>query len=78
LGLLVVCLVAVVGLAKTVSPAIESGVAAIGAPQSVVGMAIALTVIVGVLTLGTGRATLLQGGVHLVIFSGFRFLAITP
>jgi Ca2+:H+ antiporter len=53
-------------------------VTAIGAPQSVVGMAIALTVIVGVLTLGTGRATLLQGAVHLVIFSGFLFLAITP
>jgi Ca2+:H+ antiporter len=45
LGLLVVSLVAVVGLAKSVSPAIESGVRAAGAPLSVVGVAIALLVL---------------------------------
>src|SRR5919198_1052947 len=36
LGLLVVCLVAVVGLAKTAAPAIERAVAAVGAPHAVV------------------------------------------
>jgi len=36
LGLLIGCLVAVVGLAKNVSPAIEDGVRAIDAPQAVV------------------------------------------
>ncbi|MBE1606702.1 calcium:proton antiporter [Actinopolymorpha pittospori] len=144
LGLLAVCLVVVVGLAKTVSPSIESGVAAAGAPQTVVGVAIALlvllpetvaavraalrnriqtslnlalgsalasigltiptiafasvwlpgtlvlglgatqmvllalTVVVSVLTIAPGRATLMQGTVHLVIFGAFLFLAVTP
>ena len=45
LGLLVVSLVAVVGLAKIESPAIESGVAALGFPQAVVGVIIALLVL---------------------------------
>ena len=45
LGLLVVSLVAVVGLAKIESPAIESGVAALGFPDAVVGVVIALLVL---------------------------------
>lgn len=45
LGLLLVSLVAVVGLAKAESPAIEDGVTAAGAPLSVVGVAIALLVL---------------------------------
>ena len=45
LGLLVVSLVAVVGLAKIESPAIESGVAALGFPPAVVGVVIALLVL---------------------------------
>jgi Ca2+:H+ antiporter len=45
LGLLVVSLVAVVGLAKIESPAIESGVAALGFPAAVVGVVIALLVL---------------------------------
>jgi Ca2+:H+ antiporter len=45
LGLLLVSLVAVVGLAKTESPAIEEAVASIGAPQSAVGVVIALLVL---------------------------------
>lgn len=39
---------------------------------------LALTVVVGALTVAPGRATLLQGGVHLVIFTAFVFLAISP
>lgn len=144
LGLLVVTLVAVVGLAKTESPAIEAGVAAAGFPQSFVGVVIALvvllpetlaavraaqrhliqrsinlaygsaiasigltipaiavamiwlegplllglgetqtvllalTIVVGVLTVVPGRATRLQGGVHLVLLVAFVFLAINP
>jgi len=143
-GLLLVALVAVVGLAKVESPAIESGVASLGFPQSFVGVVIALlvlmpeglaavraarrnrvqtslnlaygsamasigltipaialasiwlngplllglnptqmvllalTVAVGVLTVVPGRATRLQGGVHLVLFASFFFLAIYP
>jgi Ca2+:H+ antiporter len=45
LGLLVVALVAVVGLAKIESPAIEDAVDAIGAPPSAVGVVIALMVL---------------------------------
>lgn len=45
LALLLVCLVAVVGLAKVESPAIESAVAAIGFPPTFVGVVIALLVL---------------------------------
>jgi Ca2+:H+ antiporter len=144
LGFLFVALVAVVGLAKIESPAIEDAVAAIGAPPSAVGVVIALlvllpetlaavrnarrdrvqtsfnlalgsamasigltipaiavasiwlegplvlglgstqtvllviTVVVGGLTVLPGRATLQEGGVHLVIFAAFVFLAVNP
>jgi Ca2+:H+ antiporter len=45
LGLLVVALVAVVGLAKVVSPSIEKGVEAAGFPAASVGVVIALLVL---------------------------------
>lgn len=44
-GLLLVSLVAVVGLAKIISPAIEDGVEAVGFPNAVVGVVIALLVL---------------------------------
>ncbi|WP_406832314.1 ionic transporter y4hA [Pedococcus sp. KACC 23699] len=144
LGLLLASLVAVVGLAKVESPAIESAVAAAGFPQSFVGVVIALlvllpetlaavraaqrnriqislnlalgsamasigltipaiaiatiwldgplllglgplqmvllglTVLVSVLTVVPGRATRMQGGVHLVLLAAFVFLAVNP
>ncbi|MBB4845527.1 Ca2+:H+ antiporter [Paucibacter oligotrophus] len=37
-----------------------------------------LTFGVGTLTLGTGRATVLHGAVHLVLFAVFLFLAVVP
>ena len=39
---------------------------------------LALTLLVGVITLGTGRTTVLQGIVHLVIFAVFLFFAVAP
>ena len=39
---------------------------------------LALTIGVGTLTLGSGRATVLQGTVHLVVFCAFLFLAVVP
>ena len=39
---------------------------------------LALTLLVSVITLGTGRTTVLQGIVHLVIFVVFLFLAVVP
>lgn len=38
----------------------------------------ALTVVVGTLTVIPGRATPLQGGVHLALFAAFLFLAASP
>jgi Ca2+:H+ antiporter len=42
------------------------------------GVLLALTLLVSVITLGTGRTTVLQGIVHLVIFAAFIFLSIVP
>jgi Ca2+:H+ antiporter len=37
-----------------------------------------LTLIVGTLTLGTGRTTILQGAVHLSLFAAYLFLSVVP
>jgi Ca2+:H+ antiporter len=39
---------------------------------------LALTVVVGILTVTPGRATLLQGSIHLAVFAGFLVLAVNP
>jgi Ca2+:H+ antiporter len=39
---------------------------------------LALTLFLSVITLGTGRTTVLQGMVHLVLFAAFMFFAILP
>ena len=39
---------------------------------------LAISVPVGILTVVTGRAKPLQGGVHLVLFAAFVFLSISP
>jgi len=39
---------------------------------------LALTLLVSMITLGTGRTTVLQGMVHLVIFAVFLFFAVVP
>ena len=39
---------------------------------------LALTLIVSLLTIGTGRTTMLQGIIHLVVFSTFLFLSLVP
>jgi Ca2+:H+ antiporter len=143
-GLLVVSLVAVVGLAKALTPTVEFGVARLGLPKEVVGIVIAalvllpeglaalraaranrlqtslnlalgsslatigltipavaavsiilgqplelglgpkdlvllaLTLLVSVITLGTGRTSVLQGIVHLLIFAVFLFFTVAP
>ena len=144
LVLLLIALVAVVGLAKIESPAIEDAITAIGAPSSAVGVAIALlvllpetisavrnaragrvqaslnlsfgsamasigltipviaiasiwlegqlvlglgatqivllsiTAVVAALTILPGRATIQEGGVHLVLFAAYLVLAVRP
>lgn len=143
-GLLMLALVAVVLLGKALAPTIEKAVAAMGAPQALVGIIIAavvlmpeglaavraaranrlqtslnlalgsalasigltiptvavvslatgwtltlgidvkstvllvLSLVVATLTLGTGRTTVLQGVVHLVIFAVYLFTTVVP
>jgi Ca2+:H+ antiporter len=144
LGVLLVALVGVVGLAKAVSPTVEGAIRSAGLPLTLVGVVIALlillpetlaairaahrgrvqtslnlafgsamasigltiptiavasiwidsrlllglggpqivllalTVVVGVLTVTPGRATLLEAGVHLTLFAAFLVLAASP
>jgi Ca2+:H+ antiporter len=59
-----------------VSLAISQPIALGLGPKEIV--LLALTLIVSVLTLGTGRSTVLQGAVHLVIFATFLFLSVVP
>src|SRR5476649_612703 len=59
-----------------VSIAISQPIALGLGPKEIV--LLALTLIVSVLTLGTGRSTVLQGVVHLVIFATFLFLSVVP
>jgi Ca2+:H+ antiporter len=47
----------------------------LGGKESVL---LALTLVLGVVTLGTGRTTVLQGIVHLVVFATFLLLAFVP
>ncbi|HKF04665.1 MAG TPA: hypothetical protein VKB49_20245 [Candidatus Sulfotelmatobacter sp.] len=143
-GLLLMSLVIVVGMAKVLTPTVERGIEAAGAPRNVVGIIIAglvllpeglasyraatanrlqtsinlalgsalasigltipavagislvlskpltlglspkeevllaLTLVVSILSLGTGRTTVLQGIVHLILFAVFLFLAVVP
>jgi Ca2+:H+ antiporter len=39
---------------------------------------LALTLVISILSLGTGRTTVLQGIVHLIIFAVFLFLSLVP
>jgi Ca2+:H+ antiporter len=39
---------------------------------------LALTFLVGAITLGTGRTNVMQGAVHLVLFAAFLFLSLVP
>jgi len=47
----------------------------LGSTQTVL---LAITVVVTALTVLPGRATLQEGGVHLVLFASFLFLAVNP
>ncbi len=79
LGLLMVCLVAVVGLAKTLAPAIEAGVRAAGAPPAVVGVVIALLVLLPE-TWAAVRAALhnrLQTSLNLALGSALASIGLT-
>ncbi|HUJ29057.1 MAG TPA: hypothetical protein VLW85_23715 [Myxococcales bacterium] len=79
LGVLLAALVAVVALAKLLSPAIESGVAAIGAPAPVVGIAISLLVLLPEIwsVMKLAARNRVQTGLNLALGSGLSTIGLT-
>ncbi|HEX7270807.1 MAG TPA: ionic transporter y4hA [Casimicrobiaceae bacterium] len=78
-GLLLVCLVAVVGLAKVLSPTIENVIIRAGAPKAVIGIVIALLVLLPE-TVAAVRAALanrLQTSMNLAIGSALATIGLT-
>ena len=71
---LVAALVAVVGLAKALSPTLEAGVARVGAPKAVVGILIAALVLLpeGLAALRAAKANRLQTSMNLGPWLGSR------
>lgn len=78
-GVLLVALVGVVLLAKNLSPAIEASVAALGAPQALVGIIIATLVLApeGFAALGAARANRVQTSLNLAIGSALASIGLT-
>ena len=79
LALLVLCLILVVGLAKALSPAIESGVKAAGLPKTIVGIAIALLVLLpeSFAALRAAKANRLQSSLNLALGSALATIGLT-
>jgi Ca2+:H+ antiporter len=79
LGLLIVALVCVVGLAKVESPAIEDAVDAIHAPQSAVGVIIALLVLTpeGLAAVRNARRDRVQTSLNLAYGSAIASIGLT-
>ncbi len=79
LGLLVASLVAVIGLAKMLSPAIERAVEAAGAPKTVIGIAIALLVLApeALAAVRAARADRLQTSLNLALGSALASIGLT-
>jgi Ca2+:H+ antiporter len=78
-GLLLVSLVAVVGLAKVLSPTIERIVAAAGAPKAVLGIVIAMLVLLPETSAAVraARANRLQTSMNLAIGSALASIGLT-
>jgi Ca2+:H+ antiporter len=78
-GLLLVALVAVVGLAKVLSPSIESAVRNAGAPPAVVGIAIALLVLLpeSIAAIRAALADRLQTSMNLALGSALATIGLT-
>jgi Ca2+:H+ antiporter len=79
LGLLALALVAVVGLAKVESPAIEAGVAAVGFPPSFVGVVIALLVLLPetLAAVRAARRNRIQISLNLALGSAMASIGLT-
>ncbi|TCJ89456.1 calcium:proton antiporter [Nocardia alba] len=79
LGMLVLALVCVVGLAKVVSPALESAVASAGLPQSAVGVVIAMLVLLPetIAAVNSARRNQVQIGLNLALGSAMASIGLT-
>jgi Ca2+:H+ antiporter len=77
--LLILSLITVVGLAELLSPAIERGVAAAGAPKTIVGIAIALLVLLpeGFAAVRAAKANRLQSSLNLALGSALASIGLT-
>jgi len=78
-GLLLVCLVAVVGLAKVLSPIIEDVIIKAGAPKAVIGIVIAMLVLLPETwaAVRAARANRLQTSMNLAIGSALATIGLT-
>ncbi len=78
-GMLIVALVGVVLLAKALSPSIEAGVAAVGAPKAMVGIIIAALVLApeGFAAYRAARANRVQTSLNLAIGSALATIGLT-
>jgi Ca2+:H+ antiporter len=79
LALLLICLVAVVGLAKALTPSVDEGIAALGAPKAVVGIVIAAVVLMpeGLAALRAARVNRLQTAMNLALGSALATIGLT-
>lgn len=78
-ALLLIALIGVVLLAKNLSPMIEQGVAALGAPKALVGIIIAALVLApeGFAALNAARANRVQSSLNLAIGSALASIGLT-
>lgn len=79
LGLLIVCLGAVVLLAKSVAPTLETQVTSAGMPKSIVGVIIALVILMpeGVAALRAAKKNRLQASLNLALGSALASIGLT-
>ena len=78
-GLLLASLVAVVGLAKVLTPTVERTIESAGAPESVIGIVIALLVLLpeGLAAFRAARANRLQTSMNLALGSALASIGLT-
>ena len=79
IALLILSLIVVVGLAELLSPAIEAGVKAAGAPKTIVGIAIAMLVLLpeGFAAVRAARANRLQSSLNLALGSALASIGLS-
>jgi Ca2+:H+ antiporter len=79
LALLLISLIAVVGLAKALTPAVDQGITALGAPKAVAGIVIAAVVLMpeSLAALRAARVNRLQTAMNLALGSALATIGLT-